>query len=190
MTTFSLPFRPLAATVWRRLATCAVFGLALVATPAAAQSLGGRAALPPAPYSRIVSINPLLLVFLGNVSADLEQRVSPSVTLGGSVASFNLAKANYLSIEGKARYYLSGRAFDGVSVLASVGVVSMSADETDATSNAMSIGFGAERQWLVGPEERLALAAGLGASRLFFARDDDAFRTILPSLRLSIGWGF
>jgi len=166
------------------------FGLALSATPAAAQAFGGSAGLPPAPYSRIISINPLLLVFLGNISADFEQRVAPSVSLGASASSFNLSKANYLALETKARYYLSGRAFDGVAVLASVGVVSMSADETDATSTAMAIGFGAERQWLLGPEEQLALAAGVGASRLFFAGENEAFRTILPGLRLSIGWGF
>lgn len=174
----------------RRLASVAALGLTLLAAPAAAQTFGGAADQAPVPYSRIVSINPLLLVFLGNISADFEQRVAPSVSLGLSVASFDLSKANYLTVEGRARYYLSGRAFDGLAVSASLGVVSMSADETDESSTAMSIGFGAEQQWLVGPEERLSLVGGLGASRLFFASESDTFRTILPSLRLAIGWGF
>jgi hypothetical protein len=188
MLTSSRPSR--AAAALGRLATFAALGVALSTAPAAAQTFGGSGELPPVPYSRIVSINPLLLVFLGNISADLEQRVAPSVSLGLSVASFDLSKANYLTVEGKARYYLSGRTFDGVAVSASLGVVSMSADDTDETSTAMSIGFGAEQQWLVGPEERLSLVAGLGASRLFFKNDSDTFRTILPSLRLAIGWGF
>jgi hypothetical protein len=173
----------------RRIATSAALGLLLTASPAAAQAFGAVNAQP-VPFSRIVSINPLLLVFLGNISADLEQRVAPSVSVGVSVSSFDLSKANYLSLEGKARYYLSGRAFDGVAISTSLGVVSMSADETDESSTALSIGFGAEQQWLVGPEERLALVAGIGASRLFFNTDSETFRTILPSLRLAIGWGF
>ena len=157
------------------------------ALPLAAQ---GGFAPPPVSHSRIVSINPLFLVFLGTISADYEQRVAQSVTLGASVSSFSLSKADYLTVEGKARYYLSGRALDGVSIGASLGAVSLRADESDASGTAAVIGFLGERQWLVGPEERLALTAGVGASRLFFGPDDRAFRTVLPSVRLSIGWGF
>jgi hypothetical protein len=162
----------------------------LVARPATvtAQSSG----LEPVPvgYSRLVSINPLLLVFVGTISADFEQRVAPSVTMGASGASFDLSDANYLTLDAKARYYLSGRAFDGFSISASLGVARMKADSSRTSASALSVGFGAERQWLVGPEERLTLAIGASAARLFGAPDSDEFRTVLPGLRLSLGWGF
>ncbi len=167
-----------------------LLALLLALAPEGAQAQSSRASLPPVSHSRIVSVNPLLLVFVGSISADYEQRVASSVSLGASVSSFDLSKANYFSVEGRARYYLSGRALDGFAVGASLGVVNMSADETDETQTGMSIGFTLEHQWLVGPEERLALAAGAGASRLFGTGESDVFKTVLPSLRLSLGWGF
>jgi hypothetical protein len=144
----------------------------------------------PVAYDQILSINPLLLVFQGYVSADYERRLATSTTLGLSLSSFDLSDANYLAIEAKARYYVTGRAFDGVSIGAVSGLVRLSEDSTNVKDYALSIGFNAERQWLVGTEERLALTAGLGATRLFFAEDRPAFRQVLPILRLSIGWGF
>lgn len=182
--------RPASRRPSRRLLTVVALLLALTAPRGAAEAQGSALALAPTGYSRLASINPLLLVFFGTISADYEQRVTPSVTLGASGASFDLSDANYLTLEGKARYYLSGRAFDGFAVSAAIGLTSMKADSSGARAQALSIGFGAERTWLAGPEERLALTAGAGAARLFGAPDRDEFRTILPSLRLSLGWGF
>ena len=173
-----------------RLLRTAAALLALVTSPAALRAQAGVLDAPPVPYSRLLSINPLLLVFVGSISADYEQRLAPSVTLGGSVASFDLSSARYLVVDARARYYLTGRAFDGVAVGMSAGLADMRADDTTERSRALSVGFLVERQWLVGPEERLALTAGAGASRLFFGSDSDAFRTVLPGLRLSLGWGF
>jgi hypothetical protein len=167
-----------------------LLAVSLAFAPSSASAQTSRADLPPVAHSRIVSVNPLLLVFVGSISADYEQRVASSVSLGASVSSFDLSKANYFTVEGRARYYLSGRALDGFAVGASLGVVNMSADETDETQTGMSIGFTAEHQWLVGPEERLALTIGAGASRLFGTGESDVFKTVLPSLRLSLGWGF
>ncbi len=167
-----------------------LLALALAVAPASAAAQSSRADLPPVGHSRILSVNPLLLVFVGSISADYEQRVASSVSLGASVSSFDLSKANYFTVEGRARYYLSGRALDGFAVGTSLGVVNMSADDTTETATGLSIGFTVEHQWLVGPEERLALAAGAGASRLFGTGDSDVFKTVLPSLRLSLGWGF
>ncbi len=168
-----------------RLAAAALLAATLVAGPASAQGE------PPVPYSRIISVNPLLLVFLGYVSVDYEQRIGPGATMGLSASNFSLSDADYLTIEAKARYYVSGRAFDGVSIGVLVSAVRLTEDDsTRFTSHALGIGFNAERQWLLGADERLALTAGAGATRLFFADDRDAFRTVIPSLRLSIGWGF
>ncbi len=144
----------------------------------------------PVPYSHIVSLNPVLLVFQGIISADYEQRLASSTTLGASLASYSFSKADYLTLEARARYYVSGRAFDGVAVGAVAGVVRLKEDSSRSTSTAMNVGFTVERQWLLGIDERVALTAGAGATRLFFAEDRPAFRSVLPILRLSIGWGF
>ena len=172
----------------RQLAAVALL-LATTAMPLAAQ--GSRADLPPVQHPHIFSINPLLLVFGGVLSADYEQRVTSSSTLGASFSTYNLTGADYLTIEARGRYYVSGRALDGLSVGALVGLVRMrDEDQSDVRDYAMNIGFTAEQQWLLGVEERVAISAGVGASRTFFSEDREPFRKILPVLRLSAGWGF
>jgi hypothetical protein len=145
----------------------------------------------PVGFSRIVSVNPVLLVVRGSLAADIEQRVGPSVTLGASFANFNFSKADYLTLEGRARYYVSGRALDGIAVGTVLGFVRLSEDADDGENSVgMNLGFTGERQWLLGAEERVAVTVGAGATRIFFAEDRPAFRSVLPILRLSVGWGF
>ncbi len=168
--------------------TSALLAIACVGSAASAQD--AFTDVTPVPYSRIVSLNPVLLVFQGIISADYEQRLAGSTTLGASLSSFSFSKADYLTLEGRARYYVTGRAFDGIAVGAVAGVVRLTEDSSRVTSTAMNLGFTLERQWLLGIDERVALTAGAGATRLFFAEDRPAFRSVLPILRLSIGWGF
>lgn len=163
------------------------FGLAGIAGSAASAQDSFQT---PVPYQRIVSLNPLLLVFQGIISADYEQRLASSTTLGVSLSSYSLSKAEYLTLEGRARYYVTGRAFDGIAVGAVAGIVRLDEKKSDENSVAMNLGFTVERQWLLGADERVAIAAGAGASRLFFHEDRPAYRNVLPILRLSVGWGF
>lgn len=141
-------------------------------------------------HDRILSVNPLLLVFLGYVSLDYEQSISDATTLGASLSSFDYSDASYLTLEAKGRYYVGGRALDGLSVGGLLGLVRMSADETDETSLALGIGFMVEHQWLLGVDERLAVTAGGGGTRLFLGSDSDAFSSVVPAVRLSLGWAF
>lgn len=174
--------------ILRSLAT-AVLLLVSSAMPLASQA--SRADLPPVLHPRIFSINPLLLVFGGVVSADYEQRLTSSSTLGASFATYNLTGADYLTIEARGRYYVSGRALDGLSVGALAGLVRMrDEDDSSLRDYAMNVGFTVEQQWLLGVEERVAISAGAGAARTFFHEDRAPFRRILPVLRLSAGWGF
>ncbi len=167
----------------------AVLGMVVMAAPLSAQVV--PEVLPPVGHSRIISVNPLLLIFAGIVSLDYEQRVTSSTSLGGSISSFGYSDTDYLSLEARGRYYVSGRALDGLSVGAVLGLVRLQAqDSTDLRDYAMNLGFTLEQQWLLGVDERVALTAGAGASRLFFSEDRDPFSRVLPILRLSIGWGF
>lgn len=165
--------------------------LVLEPTPLHAQAVGEAGNAPaPVEHDRIISINPLLLVFLGYVSIDYEHRVADATTLGASASSFSFSDASYLTVDAKARYYVQDRALEGLSVGTLVGYTRLEDDETGDRSNALAVGFNVENQWLLGVDERLALTAGIGGSRLFGADDRDSFRTILPIIRLSLGWGF
>lgn len=177
-------------------------GLLLLAAPAVVPLVSGQAgatalqaqtaeaAPEPVFHDRVVSVNPLLLVFFGYVSMDYEQTISGATSLGASLSSFDYSDASYLTVESKARYYVGGRALDGLSVGGLLGIVRMSADETDETSTALGVGFMVEHQWLLGVDERLALTAGGGGTRLFFGSDSDAFSSVVPAVRLSLGWAF
>ncbi len=162
-------------------------GLAMTAPSARAQPL--REAGEP-PFDNIVSINPVLLVFYGLVSADYERRLTPGTTLGASASRFALTDADYVTAEARARYYVTGRTFDGLSVGALIGGVRMRADSGGRTARGLTVGFTGEYQRLAGADGRLALTAGGGASRVFFADDRRPFRRVLPVVRLSAGWGF
>ncbi len=148
------------------------------------------AAETPVLHDRIISVNPLLLVFLGYVSLDYEQRVGEATSLGASLSSFSLSDASYLTFEAKGRYYVTGRALDGLSIGMVTGYTRLEDDESGVRSGSLGIGFKVENQWMLGVDERLALTAGVGGSRLFFADDVESFRSVIPILRLSLGWAF
>ncbi len=166
-------------------------GLLLVAWPA---SVTAQVDAEPE-FDRVVSINPLALVILGLVSADYEQTLGQNTTGGVSAEYFDWRDRGYLSVDGKVRYYVSGRALEGLAIGTVLGFTRIGEDSEgeDARSRrsgtAIGVGFSAEHQWLLGEDERLALTTGLGGKRLFFLRDVAAQRA-LPMLRFSIGWAF
>ncbi len=98
----------------------------------------------------------------------------------------------YFSLDGKLRYYLQGRALDGLSVGAVMGVTSLTnfGPTRDDSGTALGLGFALERQWLLGFDERFAATLGVGGKRLFFFDRISGASAGLPSIRLSIGWAF
>ncbi len=158
-------------------------------------ALAGQAG-PDLQYDRIVSLNPLALVVLGLVSADYEQTLGSNTSWGGAVEYFDWRDRTYFSADAKLRYYIQDRSLDGISVGALVGFTRVDRDEdADAEErsarrgSAVSVGFMAENQWLMGSDERLALTVGVGGKRLFFLSDVGA-QSVLPMVRLSAGWAF
>lgn len=149
----------------------------------------------PAGHRRVVSVNPVALVALGLFSMDYEQRLGQDTTWGVSLSYFDWRDRNYLSLDGKLRYYFGGEGLEGLSVGFILGMnrAGRDEDEVDERSRrsgaAVGLGFVAEQQWLVGSGERFAVTLGAGGKRLFFLRDVGAQRA-LPTVRLSIGWAF
>ncbi len=174
-----------------RHALVALAAAVLLPSVGSAQLIGTSARTSsPVGYSTIVSLNPVLLIARGGLSLDIERRVATSNTLGASVSSFDWGDASYLTIEARGRYYVTGRAFDGLSIGVVGGLVRLREDSTNVKDYGMNIGFTLDQQWLAGAEERVALTLGLGATRVFFAEDRPSFKSVLPIFRASIGWGF
>ncbi len=146
-------------------------------------------------HQRVISINPVALVALGLFSMDYEQRLGQDTTWGMSLSYFDWRDRNYLSLDGKFRYYFGGAGLEGLSAGFILGMnrAGRDEDEVDEVSRrsgaAVGLGFVLEQQWLVGSGERFAVTVGGGGKRLFFLRDVAAQRA-LPTLRLSIGWAF
>lgn len=148
-----------------------------------------------ADHQRVISINPVALVALGLFSMDYEQRLGDDTTWGMSLSYFDWRDRNYLSLDGKLRYYFGGHGLDGMSAGMILGMNRAGRDSEDEDERsgrsgaAIGLGFVVEQQWLVGSGESFAVTIGGGGKRLFFLRDVGAQRA-LPTLRLSIGWAF
>ena len=164
-------------------------GLLLVTAlllPSVAQAQAG----PEGQYSRIMSVNPIALVILGSISVEYEQAFDVNNSWGVSASYHEWSDWSYSAVGGKLRYYLQGRALDGLSVGVLAGVTTGRDDESDDSGTAVSVGFMVENQWLLGDDERLAVTVGGGGKRLAYINHlEDAPRG-LPTIRLSLGWVF
>lgn len=172
--------RPMKSFVFGALAT-------LLLVPVAAEAQQS-----PSPrQQRLVSVNPVLLVGRGIFSVNLEQTVSPGMTVGPSVFYHHAADRRYwpnVSVDGMFRYYPSGRSFSGFAVGGLLGFTVM--DDDGASRNALGLGFTGEHHWLLGEDERLGLAVGVGGKRLFFFSERGEAWRVLPTARASLGWSF
>ena len=141
------------------------------------------------PHRRVVSVNPVALVALGFISLDYEQVLTENTTLSGTGSRFRRDEIRYASVDARARYYLRGAALDGWSVGALLGLISRRDREEDTSTTGLGVGFVLEHQWLLGDDQRLAITAGGGGQRLIYFSDRPG-RSVLPVVRLSLGWAF
>lgn len=175
------------------LTRAAVVALALtLALPA------GLRAQETAPKNQVLSINPLVLIF-GGVSGEYERRVGAGTAVALGLSYYTFDDADYLSVEGKYRFYPSGEALRGFSVAGTGGFSHVGDDSAcegifdDCTDsgNALTVGVELNYQWLLGRERNFAVTLGGGAKRLFFLGDEVEDASVgVPTLRLSIGYAF
>ncbi len=178
--------------------------VASAARPLAAQTLD-------VPRPQVFSVQPLTTL-LGLVSADYERALGrPGLTAGVGLsylsnstvpgASAGDVDVSYLSVEGKVRYYFNGIPFRGFSVGATAGGTSAHVSDTGLSSDesgrlsGIKLGTELDYSWLLGRHERLALAVGAGAKRVFYSASASgearaAVNAAYPTLRLAIGWAF
>lgn len=138
----------------------------------------------------LLSLNPLGLPFK-YVSGEVEQKLSPIATLGGSISYLDVDDNSYTSYEAKFRLYPNEEAFKGFSIGIAGGITRVSesySDQPDRSETAPTIAVIADYNWLLGKTKRVVVGTGVGAKRIF--GDDDEFidaNFAYPTVRFQIG---
>ena len=168
----------------------AMAALALT-SPLSAQSVEGtRAGIP---RTNLISSNPIGLLFEW-YQGEFEHAISPTVSLAAAFASFSLSDDDISSLDGIVRYYPGARAVRGISLGLSAGVSEVKEDDCYFDScdredyTAFTVGIRGDYVWLLGRDQNLAVATGIGAKRLFSDRVNGIEG--LPVARLSIGYAW
>lgn len=148
-----------------------------------------------APRLNLVSTNPIGIIFEW-YNGEFEHVLSPTASVAAAASHFDFDEFIYTSIDGIVRYYPGARALRGFSFGGTVGYVHFSDDSddcpgcVDTSGDAFSIGVRGDYVWILGRDQRFAVATGLGAKRLFRSDDFNDAPDALPIARLSIGYAW
>lgn len=183
-TRFRSPSRAL-----RVLALSLAVALALI--PASSASAQRRAdisrSLPPI---HVLSVNPVGLA-AGLYSGEYEGAVTRQMSLGVSASYVDFGDYDFTTVDGRWRLYAT-EVLEGFAFGLSLGA-GRTRDERDPGGAAwgVTIGSSVEYQWLLGPEQRLAVGTGVGFKRFLTREDKEANGPrIWPTLRLQVGAAF
>ena len=190
-----------------RLSRLSVVTAAVVALAAAAPTLPAQLNAPlasplPFPPNR-ASVN-LLGIPFGIGSAEYERFTTEEISFGAAAGIDENAEK---WLEGKVRYYPSGRGARGLAVGMSAGVAQIRAytssdcfivceEANGPLGTGFTIGAVLDYSWLLGRRERFYVGTGIGAKRVFGLRDEEtpdgteSYREVLPSFRLQTGFVF
>lgn len=156
-----------------------------------------------------VTFNPFTLL-AGWVAGEYEQRVNPSLTMGGAVNYFDYSDDRYTTFEFKTRLYASEHAMRGFSISGGIGIAHLSFIDRDASSlvvitpgcnnncgdvrkTATTPTFGIELgyQWMLGRSGHTAINTGFGATRFLASKSTlSGTDRVIPTFRLGIGYGW
>lgn len=170
-----------------------VLALLAAATPALAQG----AAAPE--RTQILTTNPLILIG-GFLNVEYERKVSDSMTIGATAASFEGffdESASYRNLTLVARYYPQEKGPEGFFFGGKAGIHHVEEDgifdglEEDADEDATMVGLGFDLgyTWILGRSERFVVGLGGGATRLFGDELDGATFTLM-NVRINVGIAF
>ena len=176
-----------------KIAAAALAFAALLTTtaPAFAQD---AAAAPPA-HEQILTTNPLLLVG-GYLNVEFERRISDSMTLGVTAATFDGFfddDVRYTNGTLIARYYPQGRPLNGFYLGGKIGLHHVREDfffdGDDRDETLLGLGADLGYTWLLGKRDKFVLGLGGGAMRLL-GNDDFDSGLFIPSARINVGIAF
>jgi hypothetical protein len=141
----------------------------------------------------LISANPIGLLFEW-YNGEYERATSSTTSLAVAASRFDFDDANYTSLDAIGRYYPAGKALRGFSFGISAGVVSVDDDYDDGCigceddeGTSATLGVRGDYVWILGRDQRFAVAAGIGAKRLL---NNDFGTEGLPIGRLSIGYAW
>ena len=158
--------------------------------------------------SRIVSINPFILLF-GYFSGEYEKRVSStlSVAVAGSYIKFDSDR--YTNLDVKARLYPNELAMRGFGIATSLGATAIRSSNTDCvfaptpseptcttkvkTFTSPAVAIELQYQWLLGSRKHTAVTLGGGLKRFLGSSakfDQSSVSRFLPTGRVSIGYAY
>lgn len=166
----------------------AAIAAAVVLLPAASASAQAPLGIDRPRHNGIVTVNPLA-VLAGAANGDVEINFTSGFTggLGGTYWP-----DEYTSLDLTFRYYPGEVNPHGFWIGTSVGTVNWDPDnESGEHTKGATIGFHVGHNWVLGRSERLVIATGLGAKRVFASRDRYPNRQeLLPSGRFGVGITF
>lgn len=148
----------------------------------------------PRAVAGIATINPFAIIF-GGFNGDVELNIGTGMTGALSATYFTDDDIDYKSVDFTFRYYPSEINPRGFSVGTSIGYLDQGRDTDIAgepsEGKGLAIGFIGGYNWLLGKSERLAIATGLGAKRLFVNKDDNPNAEVAAFTgRLGVGLSF
>lgn len=166
------------------------------------EQTAGKTARP----QQIIAVNPFLPLF-GYFQAEFERTLKDNVSfaLGGSFIPWH---NNYANLDAKLRLYPQDCALEGLGFSAGLGMGRAKQDNTydvctpqpsctpveraGQWTTAPTLSIETQYQWLMGRSRSTAVTVGGGAKRYFFSDDAAAggLMRVLPTARLTIGWGF
>lgn len=174
-----------------RLRHALMVGLVLAtASPVRAQSSD----MGDVPRLNLVSTNPIGIVFEW-FNGEYERAIASAASVAVAGSHFDFDGFQYTSVDGIFRYYPTERALRGFSFGGSLGFLTASAN-TDCvgcennSESAFSIGVRGDYVWILGRPQHFAVAAGIGAKRVFYSNDGSSGSGALPIGRLSIGYAW
>lgn len=170
-----------------RSAIIAATAVAIASSSASAQTVDAdRVGL----RQNLISANPIGLLFEW-YNGEYERAFSSTASVAIAASRFDFFDNDfYTAVDGIVRYYPGGRAVRGFSLGGSVGVINVDSDcfecEDDSES-VFTVGVRGDYVWILGRDQRFAVATGIGAKRLFGNSIGEAG---LPIGRLSIGYAW
>lgn len=165
-------------------------GALLSGTSARAQASGPDQGNLPRP--NLVSTNPIAAIF-EFYSAEFEHSLTPIASIAITGSHFGIDDFDYNNVDAIIRYYPGARAIRGFAFGGSVGYARV--DDAcygcgSRSRGAFAIGVRGDYVWILGSDQRFAVAAGAGAKRLFYSSEGDRGSTALPIARLSVGYAW
>ena len=154
-----------------------------------------------------IAINPLSVLFTLYNGEFEHALASRDFTIGASASYWGdnqddcfgcSSEVDYFSIDGKVRYYPSGKALKGFAFGATVGMSRLSGSFTDSETGqskdratGISFGFVLDYNWILGKTQHFLIGTGIGAKRLTgLSVNTDGITVAYPTARLSVGYAF